>query len=157
MRRGILFFFPPPPSIRKKKGNQRSFCSEMKCQVAPPPTPPCEVGVGGDAGRVGGRRGRIGPTLMRHAYLICLRDTANKTQTKFFFLIFFSRKKETRPSFYFSRGQRTDGRTDGKKKKQKFIRPEPNSNTNRLLARHCRPNQLGRIKPRNQFFFFQYE
>jgi hypothetical protein len=26
------------------------------------------------------------------------------------------------------------------------------------LARHCRPNQLGRIEPRNPFiFFFQYE
>jgi hypothetical protein len=31
------FIFLSPPSIRKKKGNQRPFCSEMKCQVAPPP------------------------------------------------------------------------------------------------------------------------
>lgn len=118
MRRGILFFFPPPPSIRKKKGNQRSFCSEMKCQVAPPPTPPCEVGVGGDAGRVGGRRGRIGPTLMRHAYLICLRDTANKTQTKFFFLIFFQgKKKHVRAFIFHAVNGRTDGRTGKRKNK----------------------------------------
>jgi hypothetical protein len=123
----------------------------------PPPTPPCEVGAGGDAGRVGGRRGRIGPKLMRHAYLDMFKRYGQQDANEILFSYFFSRKKETRSSFYFSRGQRTDGRT-GKRKKQKFIRPEPNSNTNRLLARHCRPNQLGRIEPRNPFiFFFQYE
>lgn len=111
-----FIFLSPPPSIRKKKGNQGPFCSEMKCQVAPPPTPPCEVGAGGDAGRVGGRRGRIGPTLMRHAYLDMFKRYGQQDANEILFSYFFSRKKETRPSFYFSRGQRTDGREKEKTK-----------------------------------------
>lgn len=124
----------------------------------PPPTPPCEVGAGGDAGRVGGRRGRIGPTLMRHAYLDMFKRYGQQDANEILFSYFFQgKKKHVRAFIFHAVNGRTDGRT-GKRKKQKFIRPEPNSNTNRLLARHCRPNQLGRIEPRNPFiFFFQYE
>jgi hypothetical protein len=74
------------------------------------------VGAGGDAGRVGGRRGRIGPTLMRHAYLDMFKRYGRTRRKRNSFFLFFSRKKETRPSFYFSRGQRTDGREREKNK-----------------------------------------
>ena len=76
---------------------------------------------------VGGRRGRIGATLMRHAYLDMFKRYGNNP-TLFFYLFYFFPKEEKDTVqvvrvFFSYRNERS---TDAKRGRKKiFIRPEP--------------------------------